>query len=226
MTKEKKWTESLLDTLWITSILLWILLVIILLLNIFYKFNDNIFSKDFYFIIIILFTFGFFRSEFLWFVKGQIDKKITKELLIDILRDNNHLNESIKNLLNTDDDIKSMIFDKYQEVNESVYSEKGNDNIIKINSNEILLSNVKEEMEDLKNSKQTGISIMEKFINHLKTEGVLEIELKDVYDILIDVYKYHFPNNSYIEAKIRRLLQDMRDQGSIEFIWAWKYRIL
>lgn len=50
--------------------------------------------------------------------------------------------------------------------------------------------------------------------------------LNDVYWISIKELEERFPENKYIKAKIRKLLQDLRDEQMIIFLWNWEYKLI
>lgn len=66
----------------------------------------------------------------------------------------------------------------------------------------------------------------------LKAEIFLDYDLLDVFNLWDVYYKYidklkeKFPDSNTIEAKIRRLLQILRDEWYIEFLWRWNYKLI
>ncbi|MEF2175501.1 MAG: hypothetical protein V3575_03420, partial [Candidatus Absconditabacteria bacterium] len=66
----------------------------------------------------------------------------------------------------------------------------------------------------------------------LKAEIFLDYDLLDVFNLgdvyykYIDKLKEKFPDSNTIEAKIRRLLQILRDEGYIEFLGRGNYKLI
>ena len=208
-----------------SSVILGMIWICILFVNIFVNFNENIFNKDFYIVIGILFVFGLFWSELVGFVKNQIEEKIDKDLLSNILKENKSLQDTVKKafkeMLSDDKEIKSLIFSNIQELEEEVEwdAERIGDVIKDIKP---LKSLVGEKMKDW----FTGKEIMQAFLETLKENNISAFILKDAYFILKDIYRKYFPENQFIEAKIRKILQDMRNENKLDFLWVGKYKIL
>jgi|GEM_PF-3255993 hypothetical protein len=59
---------------------------------------------------------------------------------------------------------------------------------------------------------------MQAFLETLKENNISAFILKDAYFILKDIYRKYFPENQFIEAKIRKILQDMRNENKLDFL--------
>jgi len=66
--------------------------------------------------------------------------------------------------------------------------------------------------------KKTGLEIVKLFIKLLSENKIKKFTIDDIYSVLIEIIIERFPNNQYPDAKIRQLLQKVRDEKIIEFI--------
>jgi len=118
---------------------------------------------------------------------------------------------------------------KYDEDSQSKYEENTNE----INKEELseykkellkkyILSknfeNISDKIKKDDLGKKTGLEIVKLFIKLLSENKIKKFTIDDIYSVLIEIIIERFPNNQYPDAKIRQLLQKVRDEKIIEFI--------
>jgi len=118
---------------------------------------------------------------------------------------------------------------KYDEDSQSKYEENTNE----INKEELseykkellkkyILSknfeNISDKIKKDDLDKKTGLEIVKLFIKLLSENKIKKFTIDDIYSVLIEIIIKRFPNNQYPDAKIRQLLQKVRDEKIIEFI--------
>lgn len=59
-----------------------------------------------------------------------------------------------------------------------------------------------------------------------RSTGYDVVDLGDVYDELLPVVREAFPENQHPKAKLRQVLQQLRDRGEVEFLGDGVYRIV
>ena len=240
--------EKIKKILSLISIVLWFVLIIYFLVHLFFlDFNKDIFNWDYYILIWVLFLFWFWWNEFITIIKNKIDKNIKKyfeddntkegiKILIEKSVKNNM--ESFKwNMIRTYQEIVEDSQSKHDEDSQSKYEENTNE----INKEELseykkellkkyILSknfeNISDKIKKDDLDKKTGLEIVKLFIKLLSENKIKKFTIDDIYSVLIEIIIKRFPNNQYPDAKIRQLLQKVRDEKIIEFIAKWKYRII
>ena len=240
--------EKIKKILSLISIVLWFVLIIYFLVHLFFlDFNKDIFNWDYYILIWVLFLFWFWWNEFITIIKNKIDKNIKKyfeddntkegiKILIEKSVKNNM--ESFEwNMIRTYQEIVEDSQSKYDEDSQSKYEENTNE----INKEELseykkellkkyILSknfeNISDKIKKDDLGKKTGLEIVKLFIKLLSENKIKKFTIDDIYSVLIEIIIERFPNNQYPDAKIRQLLQKVRDEKIIEFIAKWKYRII
>lgn len=61
-------------------------------------------------------------------------------------------------------------------------------------------------------------AVRDKLIRYQQQTDSDELTLQEFYDFAEDALAAEYPNNNHVRAKIRQVLQQLRDTGEVEFV--------